>query len=1087
MKDVLLNKLNRSKGSILILLFTICTCLGALAQSRQITGKVTSSDDGSPMPGVSVKVKGTATGTTTDVNGVYKINAANGTVLAFSFIGYASQEITIGAGSTYNVKLAPDAKTLVEVNVVATGYGSSKRRDLTGSISSVSAAQIAQNPVTNATDALQGRAPGVNVTSNDGAPGGSPQVAIRGVGSLGGTQPLYVIDGYPTTGIDQLNPNDIATFDILKDASATAIYGDRASNGVIMITTKRGRRDGGLEVSLNALDAIQSKPKEYKVLDAQTWGALANAHATIDGYSPLAEWADPSKLTEADWQNALYRTGLRQQYDLAIRGGNEKMQTSMSAAWVDQSGIVLGSDYKRINLATNLDYTPLKWLRSSTSVKYSRTDSKVALGTGGEGAGLGIGYLSKLPPTITGNKLTDQIKDANGNYGFYTPTNTYVAGWGNGPLYTVETQDQSNLGNYFIGSTSLEATIFDGLKIKTYYGVNYSENSGYYFTPSDTRAQTQYGQGTQTSQNNLSRYDNNNYEYTWDNTLSYDKTFGQHSIDVVVGTEQQDALYRNLSAGGTNLFSDQLRALEDLPSLNSWSGYQTPTSLSSFFGRFNYKFMDKYLITGTVRRDGSSKFAPGHQFGTFPSGSIAWRIKQEDFLKNVNWLTDLKLRGSYGEVGNQLTIPPFQYLAQYTPGPAATTSGNNGYPFGKTNTTPGVYQPGLVLSAPPNPDLKWETSDITDIGMDAAFLNGALTLTVDYYNKKSRDFLLQIPIPPQTGFTNKSANVGSIQNKGFEFTVDYAKTVNDFHYDVNLNVATLSNKLLSLASGEPYITNIGLQNDLGFSGTGTNNWVTYSETKVGQALGQFYGYKADGIFQSQPEIDALNANSVAKNGPGNLYQTTGGPTGSAVPGDRKFKDLNGDGRITAADQTSLGSPIPKITGGLNLTAGYKAWDINLFLYGVAGNKIFNYQERTLESFESTTGGVGIENISQQYYDNAWTQENHSNRYAVISANDFNVNTRPSDVYVENGSYLRLKTATLGYTVPKELTQKISITKLRIFFTAQNLFTITGYSGLDPEIGIPANTTGGRNISASGVDVGTYPGSKFYTFGLNVTL
>ena len=1042
-----------------------------------IKGRVTAGD--TVLSNITVQVKGTTRTTQTNNNGEYFIAASPNSTLVFTAMGYASQEVRVNNQTSIEVKLQGTTTQLEQVVVV--GYGSQKRKDLTGSVSSVNADQIAKVPVTTLDQAIQGRASGVQITNNDGAPGGGVQIQIRGVGSLGNNDPLYVVDGYPISGgINTLNPNDIATIDILKDASATAIYGNRASNGVVIITTKRGRR-GGVTLSLDGLTSIQARPKMYKVLNARQFGTLANAQAAVDGYTPLPEWANPSALTNADWQDALYQTGLRQNYNFALRGGNDKVQTAFSAGYFDQKGIVLGSDFKRYNLSANVDYTAFSWLRSSTSIKYTRGDSKVPFGTGGQGASGGIGYLTKLPPTVSGNSLTSRIKDASGNYGFFNPNDQSVRNWGSGPVYTIETQDQKNLTNYFLGSTSLEATIITGLKIKTNLGVNTNDYSGYYFTPSDVRALTQYGTGTQTSQNFYSQSANNTFEWLWENTLSYSKTLGAHTIDFVGGISSQKNTFRQIGGQGNNLTSDLLRDLGQLPALTNVYGNQVTVAYASQFARLNYSFMDKYLITGTVRRDGSSRFAPGHQYGVFPSGSIAWRVKQESFLKDVNALSDLKIRASYGQIGNQLTAGTFQYLAQYSSGPGANNSDNNGYPFNKT------YQPGLVLSALPNTDLKWEISKQTDIGLDAAFLNGSLTFSADYYEKKSQDFLLYIPIPFQTGFTNAFRNVGSISNKGVELSLNYNHTVKkDFQYSVGVNVTTVKNKLLSLATGQTYINNLA---SLGFSTTGSNNWGTFSRSYVGGPVGQFYGYKSAGIFQTTKEIEDLNAISIAKYGAGQYYQPTS--KGSAVAGDRKFVDLNNDGRITADDQTSLGSPIPKVFGGVNLDATYKGFDFNVFLYGVYGNKIFNYQQRTLESLATTTGSVGIQNMGLEYYQNAWTPANHSNRYAIITANDFNANTRPSDVYVEDGSYLRLRNFTVGYTLPSSLLSRYAVTRLRLYFSAQNLFTITKYSGLDPEVGIPQGTdpvTGQavRNVTASGVDVGTYPSSRFYTVGLNVT-
>ncbi|MFA6084080.1 SusC/RagA family TonB-linked outer membrane protein [Mucilaginibacter sp.] len=1037
--------------------------ISAYAQTREITGKVTAATDGATIPGATVRLKGTTTGTVTDVNGSFKLSVPGNSTLVVSILGFEPQELQVGASSVYNVRLAANVSKLNEVVVVATGYGTSRKRDVTGSISSVTADQVSKVPVVALDQALQGRASGVQVTNNDGAPGNSVTVLIRGVGSLGNNDPLYVVDGYPITGgLNNINPNDIASMDILKDASATAIYGVRASNGVVIITTKKGRKDG-VQVSLDAYTSIQSEPKKYKVLNAEQWATLANENSKIEnGFTPLPEWSNPSALRNVDWQDAVYRQGLKQNYNIAIRGGNDKVQSAFSAGYYNQKGIVLGSYFKRYNLGMNIDYTVNSWLRSSSSAKYSRQDNNNPFGTGS------LATLTELIPTITGNKLTDQVKDANGNYGFYNPVNTYTKSWNN-PVYGIETQDSKNLSNYFLGTSSLEATIIEGLKIKTNLGINSSDYSGYYFTPSDTRAIQQYGVGNQSTFNTYSQSANNSFEWLWENTISYNKSFGKHSIDFVGGVSQQENTFRNVGGNGNQLPSDFIRDLSQVKNLVAFGGQQTYT-LASQFARLNYKFADKYLLTATVRRDGSSKFYEGHQYGVFPSGSIAWRAKEEDFLKNVNFLSDLKFRGSYGEVGNQSGIPLFQYLGRYTSGGPASSGTNVGYPFNKT------YQDGLAYVNLDNTNLRWETSRQTDIGMDIAFLNNDLTLTVDYYRKDSKDFLLPIPTPTQTGLASSSQNVGSIRNQGFEIALNYRHSIKDFNYGIGVNITTVDNKLLSINRSTNFISNLVNLT------TPANGWQNFSRTNIGQPVGEFFGYQSLGIFQTKAEIDALNAKS-----PTGYYQVA-----STQPGDRKFKDINGDGQVTADDRTSLGSPIPKFYGGFNLDASYKAFDFNAFFYGSYGNKIFNYQARNLESFQAP-GFVGIQNVSQEYYLNRWTTTNPSNRYARTTYNDdVTGNNVASSVYVENGSYLRLRNVTLGYTLPAALSKKISVTKVRLYVAAQNLFTITKYTGLDPEIGQATGTDPNNNNSsasgptASGVDVGTYPTSKFFTLGLNVT-
>lgn len=1066
-KNLLFSRKTLLKRYILLILLLKSFISPVLAQSNVLNGKVML-DDGTPAVGVNVSVKNTASGTTTKLDGTYTLRVPKNATVIFSFIGFVRQEVAVNERSIINVKLVTDNRTLQQVNVVSIGYGTQRRKDVTGAVSSVSAEQIAQTPVTTLDQAIQGRAAGVQVTNNDGSPGGGVSIQIRGVGTFGSNDPLYVVDGYPvTTGLSSINQNDIATIDILKDASATAIYGNRASNGVVIITTKRGRKDG-VQVSLDVLGSIQSEPKQYKVLDAQQYATLANSLTTSNNFSVPAEWSNPATLRNIDWQKEVYRVGYKQNYNLGIRGGDEKTQVAFSAGYLNQSGIVLGSFFKRYNVGLNADYQALKWLKSSTSLKYSRTDNKISFGTGGQDAGLGIGTLTKLIPTISGNPLTNQAYDGNGNYGFYTPNNQFIAYLAN-PLYAINTQDQKNLTNYFLGTTSLEAILLPGLKIKTNLGINTTDYSGYYFTPSDNRTTTLGGSFVQ---NFYSQSANNTFDYLWENTVAYTKDFGKHNIDFVGGISFQKDTYREVGGSGTGSPSDVLRTLQSL-STSTLYGDEANYGLTSQFARLNYKYNDKYILTGTVRRDGSSRFAQGHQYGIFPSVSAAWRLKNEDFLKNVSSISDLKIRGGYGEVGNQNTIPLFQYLSQYNNGGPASSANNVGYPFGK------VYQPGLVLAALPNPNLKWETSKQTNIGVDAAFLGGNLNVTVDYYNKTSSNFLLNIPVPAQTGFTNAARNVGSISNKGFEFNIGYRESKNTFKYGASLNLSTVNNKILSLADGLNSLANFG---QFGLPTIGGSIWNVFSRSTIGGPVGEFYGFKTAGIFQTQSEINALNATASSKNGGGAVYYQKS----TTLPGDRKYVDINGDGRITDDDRVALGSPIPKFFTGFNFDASYKSFDFSMFWYASVGNKLFNYQERTLETFGATSGGIGIENISQEYFQNAWTPTNLSNRYARIVKDDTNGNSQPSDIYVEDGSFLKLKTVQIGYTLPLLLSKRISASRIRLYVSAQNLFTITKYTGLDPEIGLPNDGTAGRSVTAAGLDAGTYPSSRYFTLGLNVT-
>lgn len=1070
-KNLLLIGFNSSKKLLLIFLLTISVSYLAVAQTRQIVGKVTSSTDGDPLPGASVTIKGTSTGTVTDINGAFKIAASNNTTLIISFTGYDSKTIVVGSNNFIAVQLSGKANNLAEVVVVSIGYGTAKKSDLTGAISSVSAATIAKVPVTSLDQALQGRAAGVQVTNNDASPGGNVTVLIRGVGSLapGGNSPLYVIDGYPveTGGINDINPSDIASIDVLKDASATAIYGIRAANGVVIVTTKKGKKDGTV-VELNAYNAFQSKPKEYSVLNAQQFATLANYVAANDPtgtFKSFDAWSNPSSLHTADWQNAVFRSGLTQNYSLAIRGGTDKTQTAVSAGYYDQKGIVLGSYFKRITLGLNNDYQATSWLKSSTSAKYAYQIGNNPLGTGS------LGVIAQLPPTLDGgNKLTSEIKDANGNYGFYNPVYTYVAKWYN-PVYSIENNVSQSVNQYFLGNSSLEATIIDGLKIKTMGGATITNTNGSYYAPEDDRLVNQYGAQAGATQNaTFSQNIGTSFDWLWENTISYDKSFGKHTINFVGGVTEQEVTYNQSGGSGVppnGVIKDLSQVVNGTLKLNSTA--QLTESLASQFARLSYNYDSKYFITGTVRRDGSSKFDEGHKYGTFPSGAVSWRAKEESFLKNVDWLSNLKFRGSYGEVGNEVPIPPFGYEALYSTGLSASNSGNLGYPFGK------VYQSGIASIQPDNPSLKWETDYQTDIGADMSFLHGDLSLTVDYFNRKSKDFLLDVRVSPQTGYDFLPENIGTMTNKGWEFAVNYTHNFNDFRFGAGLTVSFIKNTLTSLTSGTTFITNPQtLTSSQGAENLTGQGWAIYSETNIGQPVGEFYGFKSIGIIQSQAQIDALNANARAKG----FSQYYLGATG---PGDRLFADVNGDGTVNASDEVSLGSPQPKFFGGFNLDGSYKQWDFNLYFYGVYGNKIMNYEESNLETFQGR-GSVSIENVSTEYYNNAWQPNRPSNTYArALFNDDNNQNGVPSSQWIENGSFLKLKTATIGYSIASEALRKISISKLRIYVASQNLFTITSYKGLDPEIGAQ-----GGYATQTGVDNGTYPSSRYYTIGINAT-
>lgn len=1048
----------------------------AFGQNISVTGRVSSNESDSAVAGATVAVKGGKTGIAAANDGSFTISVAPNATLVISAIGYIPQEIAVNNQTNLIIHLVSGAQTLDQVVVV--GYGTQKRRDVTGSISSINAATIEKLPVTTLDQAMQGRAPGVQIINNDAAPGGNVSVLIRGIGSLasGGNNPLYVVDGYPTTGgINNINPNDIATIDVLKDASATAIYGIRAANGVVIITTKKGSKNK-MQVSLDGFVSVQGKPRQYDLLNASEFAGLSNEVEAADStgtYHGLPIWKTPEALHSVDWQDAVYRNGLTQNYTIGIRGGSDKVQAAMSFGYYDQKGIVIGSFFKRYSLSLNLDYQATSWLKSSTSVKYSYQDANNPLGTGN------LLQLALNPPTMDdGNKLTYEIKDGNGNYGFYNPINPNVNKFSN-PVYGVETNQYSNTTNYILATSFLEATIYDGLKLKTNLGANVSNFSSFYLQPEDNRASLQYP-GTIIAPANYSQRQSRTFEWLWENTISYDKTFGAHTINFVGGISAQKNTWNGMGGSGippnsvtrdlslvSNLVLDQ-----NIPGTNTGNG-QNIYTLASTFARLTYQFADKYMVTGTIRRDGSSKFDTGHKYGTFPSFAVGWRIKNESFLKDVDWLYDLKLRGSWGQVGNEAPIGLFQYQSLYAGNYASNVNGpdangnprdNLGYPFNK------IYQNGIAQIQPANPTLKWETDEQTDIGIDASFLNGALTFTADWFNRDSKDFLLRLQSPAQTGYNFITRNVGSMNNKGWEFAVNYnSRGSKDFHYGIGLTLTTIKNELTSITSGTDFVTNFG-----GLTLNGFQDWNEYTRSYVGRPVGEFFGLKSLGIYQSQQQIDDLNTKA-----PGGIYR----PGTVARPGDRYFADITGDGLVNADDRTFIGSPQPDFFGGLNLDASYKAWDINLYFYGSFGNKILNYVESNLESF-AKRGSEGAQNVSREYFENHWTPDNPSNRYARALPNggdNSSLNNVPSDVWVEDGSFIKLKNLSIGYTLPVSFLSKYSISRTRLYISSQNLFVITKYSGLDPEIGIQ-----GGNATQNGVDNGTYPSSRYFTFGLNVT-
>jgi TonB-linked SusC/RagA family outer membrane protein len=1008
------------------------------AWSQQtITGTVTGQENSEPLIGVSVMVQGKSTGTVSDFNGTYSVKAAPTDSLIFSYVGFDPQTIAVGSQTTIDIALSPDYNQLDEVVVI--GYGTQQKRDVSGAVSSIDGDDISSQAVTTLDQGLQGQAAGVLVTQASGEPGGGVSIRIRGVGSLGNNEPLYVIDGYPTTasGLSALNPNNIASIDILKDASATAIYGARAANGVVIITTKRGE-EGQTSVTFDTYFGVQTRPEFFEVLDAQQFANLAVEIGDKEQEVVLDEWRSPGNLQTINWQDVMLRQALQQSYNATVRGGNERTRASLSVGYFDQEGIVEGSFFERINARTNVDHQIGDRLSVGTSVLFSNVQQASLFGSGQNGAG-SLSQLPQLIPALTAGGTNGQVQDAEGNYGYW-PFSDAIPNSFDNPLAAINTREQNNFTNRLLGTIFAELELLKGLTYKINLGTDIRASNGNGFTEAFNRGRVVNVDA------DYYQYENTFTEWLIENTLTYNRSFGLTDLNVVAGISAQETKFDFLSANSEGFVSNEFRSISDGIAREA-SGSQTRGSLASYFGRLNYKMLDRYILSATVRRDGSSNFGNNNKWGVFPSFSAAWIVSDEFFLKDVAALDNLKLRGSWGQTGVQ-DIPAFAYLS-------VLSSSNNSYIYG---TNPSEVA-GIAFNGLPNPDLRWETTTQLNIGIDAAFFEGKINLTVDYYDRESEDILLNIPLPSTSGFNSAFRNAGTIRNNGIELALGYRNYDNAFKWGVSANFTTVNNEVLSLGGGEP----ISNTSALGIPSFG--QFSSFTRTEEGGEIGAFYGWVTDGIFQSQAEIEA------------HAEQST-----ETQPGDRRFVDISGpdgmpDGVINDLDRTFLGSPIPDFYGGLNFDAQYKGFDFSLLFTGTYGNEILNYQKSNLLNI-NFDNSVGFSNISQETFDNYWQGAGTSDDIPRLTVDDPNQNSRVSDFFVEDASFLRLKNLQLGYTLPAGL---LPVGSIRLYVSGQNLLTFTEYSGYDPEIGSLNN-----QVTTTGIDVGNFPLAQTYLFGLNVT-
>lgn len=1050
-----LNRL-RCLLTILLLFAAIVTAYGeGLQQYKQITGTVKSESDGDVLIGVSVMVKGTSTGTITDFNGNYSIQAKEGQIIVFSYVGYQPLEIKVTTQQTIHVSLKDDAKLLDEVVVV--GYGTMKRSDITGSVVSVSGDELKKSVVTSLDQALQGRAAGVSVTQNSGAPGGGISVNIRGINSLNGNEPLYVVDGVALSGqtdsntsaLTAINPSDIVSMEVLKDASATAIYGSRASNGVVMITTRRGEA-GKTKLSYEGYYGLQQLPGRLDVLNLREYAEYYNQRVAILGWGDREEFADPSILGDGtNWQKEIFRTAAMQSHQVSITGGSENTKFALTGGYFTQDGIAIGSDFERLSARVNVDTKITKWLSVGLNASAARTQQANTLDAGihGNVIMMAIRQFPEVP-----------VRNPDGSYGVVSEniTGSYFS---NPVADAMMRENYSKATNLYMDAFA-SFDICKGLNLRVEYGGNFSYNNSYQFIPL-------YDYEYFKQESSGSRNASNSDYWTFKTYLTYTKDFGKHSLTAMVGHEAQENNWENLQGSRTGYLFNSVHELNAGDASTAKNGSSRGSSaIESYYGRINYGYDDRYLLTATLRGDGSSAFGPSNRWGYFPSVALAWKIKNESFLKEVDAISGLKLRLGWGLVGNQ---------------------GAGSYAYGSTMASVAtVWGTGFIMGNYANNNLKWERTDSYNVGLDVALFGNRVEFIADAYYKKTDNLLMPASLPLYaTGVISSPwVNAGAMSNKGFELTLNTVNINNkNFMWKTGLTFSLNRNEVTEL-----YTESAGIQ--------GVIDGTTYTYTQAGQPVGQFYGYKVIGMFTKEDDFYAKDKNGDYLLNAGGGKKTVAIPEDKSIKeneiwyGDYIFEDLNNDGVINEQDRTFIGNPEPKFTYGINNSFSYKGFDLNIFINGVAGNKIYNYvyQENTIPT--QSTGLLsdvkdfarvelidpnGEHTLSNMYVSNASTA-----KVQRMNAENVNNNNRTSNRFVESGSYLRLKNISLGYTFPRAWTSRWGIDNLRVYCNVQNAFTITGYSGYDPEVGAY-----NQGVLTRGIDYARYPSQRIYTFGLNL--
>ncbi len=1038
----------------IISFFLLLVGLAASGQGISVTGNVTSAEDGEPLIGATVRIKGESAGVTTDIDGNYIINAKKGSVLQFSYVGYEPTEETVKGAGPIDVALKQQSNMLDELVVI--GYGAVKKSDLTGSVSSVSSDKLTKTPAASLSNALQGQVAGVTVNSLTGRPGAGAEVRIRGVGTVNGSSPIYVVDGVIADDIDFLSPNDIEHVEVLKDASATAIYGSRGANGVIIVTTKGGGLKQPTHVTFNGYIGVQQRWKKLKVMNAKDF---ADTYVAINGnaaakkiyaeqgfnqwlnlyqgvrssdYYPTVYNAETNpdgfdySAVDTDWQDGVFRNGLIQNYHLSLDGGSDRMTYSMSASWFGQEGIIIGSDYQRFTARLNTSFQAFPWLKVGENITFMSSVAKNAYESGDNSESAGANILSaafamapwdptRYPEGYVNRKGEDMGGRISAGSNFKNVTN---------PLSMVEYSHPKVNSERFVGNVFLELTPVKHFNLRSSYSFDYRLTRDKSFM--DSYEVSAYDKR---EKNFLSSSMARSYYWNVDNILTYNNTFGKHSLTAMAGFTLEEYNYYSIGNSGSSILN---------PVERNWylsqvtDDFGTPSDgvarnrRQSWLGRINYSFDNRYLLTVNFRADGSSKFAE-NRWGYFPSFALAWRMSNESFLKDFQPLNELKLRLGWGKVGNDNISNDAFVLNMFNNGPTFVD-----YVLGAGQ---GLVNGAAVLTWINNGG-HWENTEQWSAGVDFNFWNGKLSGSIDGFIRDTNDMLMSVNAPAHVGNRYSStANVGKVRNKGIEISLDHSmQATRDFRYSVGGNVSFIHNELTELNGGAPIYTNYGQVQvvDRGFP------------------LYYFWGYQYDGIYRTDEEV----------------LEYLHGYTAADTPfhaGDAKYRDNNGDGVINDKDRVNLGSSIPKINYGINLGAWYRDFDLQLFFQGVAGSKIYNQMRHRLESNGTTS-------VLDPIMADAWTPENTG---GSIPNPRNTVNYYVSDRFLESGNYFRLKNVQLGYSLPKSVLGERGLSNCRFYVQCSNVFTLTKYKGFDPEV-------------SGGVDYGNYPQSRTFIFGVNIT-